>query len=84
VVAAGRGCTGRSMDHKLVAIADSPGWRWLEKDPPDVPGVVTRMVRCGRLPVRVSPETTREVRAWIGRVGWEPWSAPVRLVPLSR
>jgi hypothetical protein len=72
------------MDHRLVAHADSPGWPWLEKDPPGVPGVVARMVHGGRRPMTLNAETTREVRAWIGRVGWEPWTAPVRLVPVAR
>jgi hypothetical protein len=72
------------MDHKLVAVPDSPGWPWLEEDPPDVPRPVVRLMRSGRRPVALSAEATREVRAWIGRVGWEPWSAPVRLVPVAR
>lgn len=71
------------MDHQLVAVPGSPGWPWLEEDPPDVPGAVVRWMHGGRHPVRLSAEATREVRAWIGRVGWEPWSAPVRLVPVA-
>ena len=71
------------MDHTLVAHPDSPGWPWLEEDPPGVPGAVALMVRGGRRPVTLNAEATREVRAWIGRVGWEPWTAPVRLVPVA-
>jgi hypothetical protein len=71
------------MDHRLVPVPESPGWPWLSEGHPDVPGVVARMVREPRRPMTLNAETTREVRAWIGRVGWEPWSAPVRLVPLA-
>ena len=68
-------------DCKIYPVRDSPGWAALAERPRSAPGVVAVLLRGGR-PFTLGPETVREVRAWIERVGWRPGEAPVRLVPV--
>jgi hypothetical protein len=67
------------MDMRMTAVPNSSAWAWLQGRR-DIPGVVAQLRETGK-PKTLGPEAAAEVQAWIERIGWEPDSSPVRLLP---